>query len=249
MLVDLKGKTAIVTGGGAGAGRGIALALAREGMKVAAVGRRPDMVNETVALFAKDPANGGEIHPMPGDIADRKRVAEIVRETESKIGPIWLLVNNAGINIPKRRLEVLSYEDWDKLIQVNLTGTFNMLHSVLPHMRSRKDGVVVNISSIAGKRASVLGGAAYSASKFGVTALSGVLGLEEAPNGIRSTAICPGEINTPILDQRPVPVSAERKATMLQPEDIAAAVLLVAKLPPTANIPELIIKPTLQEYA
>ena len=122
------------------------------------------------------------------------------------------------------------------------------MHTVLPHMRERADGLIINISSVSGKRALTLGGIAYCASKFGMTALGTATGNEEANNGIRITNVYPGEVETPILDQRPEPVSAERRAKMLQPEDIGALCVTIASLPPRAHVPEIVVKPTIQEY-
>ncbi len=115
-------------------------------------------------------------------------------------------------------------EQWDQMMAINATGAYNCMHAVLPQMRERHDGLIMNISSIAGKRAANLGGIAYCASKFAMTALGTAVGLEEANNGIRVTNIYPGEVETPILEQRPEPVSQERRAAMLQPEDVAACV-------------------------
>ena len=115
-------------------------------------------------------------------------------------------------------------------------------------MRARGDGLIVNVSSTAGKRAHPISGAAYSAAKFGLSALGTAVGFEEKDNGVRVTTIFPGEVDTPILDFRPVPVTAEQRARILQAEDVAAAVLFVCSLPPRANVPELIIKPTTQPY-
>jgi NADP-dependent 3-hydroxy acid dehydrogenase YdfG len=139
-------------------------------------------------------------------------------------------------------------EQWDQVMQVNATGGYNAMYSVLPHMRERGDGLIVNISSVAGKRALTLGGIAYCASKFAMTALGTAVGNEDAPNGIRITNVYPGEVETPLLENRPAPVSAERRATMLQPADVAAMVLAIAALPPRAHVPEIVIKPTVQEY-
>jgi NADP-dependent 3-hydroxy acid dehydrogenase YdfG len=138
--------------------------------------------------------------------------------------------------------------DWDKLMQVNATAAFNTMHAVLPQMRERQDGLIINISSVAGLRASMLGGVAYSASKFAMTALGTCVGLEERNNGIRVTNVYPGEVETPILDARPVPVSAEHRARILQPEDIAAMVVAIAQLPPRAHVPDIVVKPTTQEF-
>ena len=150
---------------------------------------------------------------------------------------------------PERRLEQLSDENWDYLMTVNATGAFNMIQAVLPQMRAQGDGLIINISSISGLRASTLAGAAYSASKHALNALSKVVGQEEEQHGIRSTIISPGDINTPLLDKRPVPVSAEQRAKILQPDDIAAAVLFVATLPAHVCVPELVIKPVGQMYS
>jgi NADP-dependent 3-hydroxy acid dehydrogenase YdfG len=116
-------------------------------------------------------------------------------------------------------------------------------------MRERQDGVIINVSSIAGKRATMLGGVAYNAAKFAMAALGTSASLEVGGEGIRVTTIFPGEVDTPILLKRPVPVSAEHRAKILQPEDVADAALMVACLPARAHVPELIIKPTSQDYA
>ena len=122
------------------------------------------------------------------------------------------------------------------------------MHAVLPAMRARRSGVIINISSIAGKRALTLGGVAYCASKFAMTALGTNVGNEVAADGVRVTNVYPGEVNTPILDNRPEPVSEERKAAMVQPEDFAELVVAIANLHPRAHVPDITIKPTVQEF-
>jgi NADP-dependent 3-hydroxy acid dehydrogenase YdfG len=241
----LAGQVAVVTGAGSGMGRAIAHGLADQGCRVVAVGRREEKLIETVDTYE----GSGSIVVCKVDVGDRVQVEALYGWINGNVGPTDILVNNAGINIRDRALSKLSLDDWDKLIQINLTGVFHMIHGVLPTMRERKTGLIINISSVAGIRPSPLGGAAYTASKFGVSGLTGVVALEEARHGIRCSSICPGEVATPILDQRPEPVSAERRAAMVQPEDIAAAVVFIARLPPRAHVPELIIKPTLQEFA
>jgi NAD(P)-dependent dehydrogenase (short-subunit alcohol dehydrogenase family) len=157
-------------------------------------------------------------------------------------------VNNAGVNTNPRSVAEVDPADWDRTVASNLTGTFNFVRAVLPGMRERRDGLIINISSIAGLRASKLAGAAYSASKHGMVSLTHSINEEEKDYGIRACVICPGEVNTPIIDLRPEPVSPERRAEMLQPEDVSAAALFVASLPPRACVPELIIKPATQIY-
>jgi NADP-dependent 3-hydroxy acid dehydrogenase YdfG len=132
------------------------------------------------------------------------------------------------------------------VIDVNLTGVFNGAQAVLPTMQDRKDGLIVNIASMAGKRVSMVGGAAYTASKFGVVSLTHSINLEQWMYGIRACAICPGEVETPILDQRPEPIPEERRRRILQSEDIAAAVVFVATLPPRAVISEILIEPRMR---
>jgi NADP-dependent 3-hydroxy acid dehydrogenase YdfG len=157
-------------------------------------------------------------------------------------------VCNAGVNVAKRSLEELDPGDWDRMLATNLTGSYNLARAVLPGMRARERGLVVQICSVSGKRASTLGGVGYSASKFGQAALGICLGREERARGIRSTVIYPGEINTPILDRRPVPVPAERRARILQAEDVASVVRFLVELPSRAAIPEIVITPSMDDW-
>lgn len=232
-------RNALVTGGGTGTGRAIAATLAEAGFDVRIAGRRQSKLVETAALHPD------RIEVCVCDITDRDQIPTLLTGRDR----LDILVNCAGINIPDRRMEVLDPSDWDHVLDVNVTGTFNVLYHALPLMRRQQDGLVVNISSVAGKRAIELAGVAYNASKFAMTALGTSIGLEEADNGIRVTNIYPGEINTPILDQRPVPVSEEHKARILQPADIAEVVLMLTRLPARAHIPELVMKPLSQHYA
>jgi NAD(P)-dependent dehydrogenase (short-subunit alcohol dehydrogenase family) len=241
----LAGKTAVVTGGATGIGQAIAVALAGEGCRIAIAGRREDKLREAAAAWRRDPPL--LMHVV--DVANRDSVNELFRWADEQLGHIDILVNNAGINTPKRTMAELSPETWNQIMATNATGAYNCMHAVLPQMRSRKDGLIINIVSIAGKRASLLGGVAYSASKFAMEALSLVVALEEGKNGIRVTNIHPGEVDTPILVGRPTPVTPEHRARMLHGEDVAAAALMVALLPPRAHVSELIIKPVTQDYA
>ncbi|REJ88728.1 MAG: SDR family NAD(P)-dependent oxidoreductase [Planctomycetota bacterium] len=243
--MGLNGRTVLITGGGTGIGAGIALAMAAAGARVAVSGRREDPLKETADQSSAD----NRIVFRTCDVADRSSSEALVKWATSELGSVDILVNSAGLNIPKRAVAELDPADWDKLIQVNATGAYNCIHAVLPQMRDRKDGLIVNISSIAGIRASLLGGVAYSASKFAMSALGMCVGLEEKDNGIRVTNVYPGEVETPILDNRPVQVSAEHRARILQPEDVAALVVTIASLPPRAHVPEIVIKPTIQAFA
>lgn len=244
-MSDLQHKTALITGGGTGIGAGIALALAEAGCRVVINGRREDKLRETAARFTGEP----RILVRAGDVSDRAAAKQVIDWTTQQLGRIDILVNAAGINVVKRTMAALDPADWDKLMQVNATAAYNTMYCTLPQMRERKDGLIVNIVSIAGLRASPLGGVAYSASKFAMAALGTCVALEEKDNGIRVTNIHPGEVETPILDARPVPVTKEHRARILQPEDVAAAVLMVCRLPPRAHVQDLVIKPTTQAFA
>ena len=243
--MKLENKIALVTGAGSGIGRAVAETFAQEGAHVVSVGRTREKLDSAKREAGE---TGVRIHPRALDVSDRTAAKALVAATVAQFGAIDILVNNAGVNVPCRALSELSMDDFDKIVQVNLNGAFYLIHEVLPIMRERRDGLIINVSSIAGIRGSELGGAAYSASKFGMAGLSKTVGLEEGDNGIRSCLIYPGEVNTPILDSRPVVPDADQRARMLQPEDLAQAALLVATLHPRATIPELVISPTIQKF-
>jgi NAD(P)-dependent dehydrogenase (short-subunit alcohol dehydrogenase family) len=242
--MSLQGKAALITGGGTGIGLGIAKAFAHHGMRVGISGRSEQKLQEAVESWTGDPPL--RFHPV--DVADRASVAKLFQWADAQFGPIDILVNAAGVNIRNRTLAEMRPEEWDMVMAINATGAYNCMAAVLPGMRRRKAGLIINISSVAGKRAGRLGGVAYNASKFAMSALGASAWLEEGVNGIRVTNIYPGEVNTPILEQRPAPVSEEHKRSILQPEDIAAMVVTIAQLPPHAHVPELVIKPTTQDY-
>jgi NADP-dependent 3-hydroxy acid dehydrogenase YdfG len=244
MSENLSGKAALVTGGGSGIGLGIALALAREGCRVAIAGRRLEVLQEAAASWMEQPA----ILVQACDVSRLADVEKLFAWANQRLGEIDILVNAAGVNIKNRLMSNMDPPDWDRVMAINASGVYHCMYCVLPQIRERKDGLIINISSISGKRAAAIGGVAYNASKFAVAALSTSVANEEASNNIRVTNIYPGEVDTPILEHRPQPVSAERRAKMLLPEDLGDIVVAIAKLPPRAHVPELIIKPTSQEY-
>ena len=229
---------AIVTGAGSGVGRAVAQRLAADGWYVVALGRRAESVQETASVPGQ-----GSIQAIGCDVSDADAVDRAVAETVSRFGAVHVLVNAAGINIPNRALETLSLEDFRRVIDVNLAGAFYCVRAVLPAMRKQGSGTIVNIVSDAGLYPNVKAGGAYVASKFGLDGLTQMINLEERPRGIRATAIFPGDINTPLLDKRPVPPTAEARVRMLQPEDIVECVMLAITLPPRAVIEQMLVRP------
>jgi NADP-dependent 3-hydroxy acid dehydrogenase YdfG len=226
-------------------GRSIAVSLAEMGLRVALMGRDVAKLEATRELLGAGAKNAVV---LPCDVANRDEARASTEAALKAMGSADVLVCNAGVNTAKRALDVLDPSEWDRLIATNLTGAYNLVHFVLPSMRARKRGLIVQICSISGIRASVLGGTAYSASKFGQAALGICIGREERAHGIRSSVIYPGEVDTPILDARPVPVSKERRAVILQPDDVAAAVRFLAELPPRATVPEMVIQPAVDDF-
>lgn len=242
--MSLKDQTVVVTGGGSGIGAAIARALADEGCRVAIGGRRLEALQEVAgSLESPHPIL---VHTL--DVADNASIEAFFAWAAAELGPVDILVNSAGINIPNRTMAAMQPEQWDEVMRVNATGAYRCMHEVLPSMRERHRGIIVNISSIAGKRASALGGIVYCASKFAMSALSIATANEVKEDGVRVTNVYPGEVNTPILDRRPVPVSDAHREAILQPEDVAAVVVTICKLPPRAHVPEVVVKPTHQEW-
>lgn len=232
-------RTAWITGAGTGIGRAIAIALSEDDYNLTLHGRTAETL-EATAQDCKDPSRA-EI--VLGSVDDRESVAGAVRSTLDRFGSLDVLVNNAGINTKQRNLKDMSPEDWDRVISINLTGAYNCFREALPQFEKQEDGLVINISSMAGKRAGTIGGVAYSASKFGMRSLTQSINTEFREGGIRACCIYPGEVDTPILRHRPVPVSDDKRAAALRSEDVAAAALMVTRLPNHAIVEEITIFP------
>jgi NADP-dependent 3-hydroxy acid dehydrogenase YdfG len=237
---------AIITGGATGIGFGIAEALVQAGYRVAIGSRRKDVVDEAASRLQS--LKKGQVIGLPLDVTDRTSVAEFVQAVGKHYGEIDILVNGAGVNIKNRTIGEMRPEQWDQVVAINATGAYNMIHDILPQMRQRKSGTIINISSVTGKRALALGGVAYAASKFAMTALGTCVANEVGVEGVRVTNIYPGEVDTPILEQRPVPVSQEQRDLILRPSDVGQVVLSIVSLPGRVHIPELVIKPVHQGY-
>ena len=221
-MAELQGKTAWVTGAGTGIGEAGALALARAGAAVVLTGRREEPLRRVAAAIE---AAGGRTLVEPGDMTDPAQIDRIVAAIRERR---WAELNPARI---------------DTVVDGNLSSAFYVSAAVLPLMRAQKDGVLIHTASWAGRYISPMSGPAYTAAKHAVVAMSHTINIEEFDNGIRSSVICPGEVATPILDNRPVPVSAEDRARMLQAEDLGDVILFVATRPKRVCINEVLIGP------
>ena len=229
-------KTAVITGAGSGVGAAVARALAQEGWRVALLGRRRELLEQVAAAVP-----GSLV--LPCDIGDAKAVETMGVQVLAQFGSVEVLVNAAGTNVPQRSLEVLSLPDYHDVMNANLNGAYYCTQAFLPQMRARGSGTIVNIVSEAGKAASPKAGPSYVISKFGMAGLTQAINAEERPHGIRACSIFPGDIDTPILQKRPAPPDATARARMMQPEDIAACVLLAINLPQRAVIEDLLVRP------
>lgn len=239
-MQDMQGKVAWIIGAGSGIGEAGARALADAGCRVVLSGRRPEPLDAVASAII---TAGGSAETAPVDIADADAIAAVAQGVVKRHGRIDILVNSAGLNVPTRHWPEISPKDWDLVLKVNLDGAFYATHAVLPQMREQQDGLIINVSSWAGRYDSYLTGPAYNASKHGLIAMSAHLNIEEGRHGIRACTINPGEVNTPILDKRPVPVPDEEKARMLQSEDLGETILFVARMHPRVCINEILISP------
>lgn len=240
----LAGKVVVITGGGSGVGKATAKMCLDAGAKVVIAGRDSAKLIDVTAEFSA----GENLYAIPTDVTKNEQCEHLLNTATSHFGRVDVLVNNAGMNIKDRTFRELTPEAWDGMIRANLDGAFYCTKAVFEQMRERKDGVIINVVSIAGKRANPLGGSAYVAAKFGMGALGMVLSNEEKDSGVRVSNIYPGEIDTPILAARPTPISESHRTTILRPEDVASAIFYVMTLPASVSIPELIIKPTTAMY-
>src|ERR1051325_11601239 len=233
-------KRAVITGAGSGVGRAIALAMARRDWKVALVGRREEALRETVGL-AGNASNG--LLVCPCDVAEAKAVEAMARRVLEEFQSVEVLVNAAGTNAPRRSLAVLSLDDYRAMIDTNLNGAYYCVQAFLPHMRERRSGTIINVVSDSAKQASAKAGPAYVMSKFGLAGLTQSINAEERANGIRACAIFPGDIDTPLLNKRPQPPTAEQRAKMMQPEDVADCAIFCINLPSNVIVEEMLVRP------
>lgn len=228
--------TALVTGATHGIGRATAFALGRAGFQVGVCARTAAKVDELVQALQGE---GITAAGAAADVSDPSQVSLALKRIVGALGEVGVLVNNAGVLIA-RPLEELTLADWDATMATNLRGLFVVTQAVLPAMRRRREGTVVNVASLAGRNGFV-GGTAYAASKHGVLGFSRSLMLEVRKEGIRVVTICPGSVDTGMLRDQPLLKSDPQR--ILQPEDVAAAILHAVQLPGRALVSELDLRP------
>jgi serine 3-dehydrogenase (NADP+) len=240
MPVQLKNQVVLVVGASSGIGRATAVLFAREGARVMASARREERL-QTLQKQLSD--EGHTIEIAPADASRAREMEQLAQRTHTKLGSIDILVFATGTNTPDRSMKRLTTEIWDTMLSVNLNGAYYITRAVLPSMREKGAGHLIYISSISGLLADV-SGAAYQAGKRGLVGLAHAIRVEEKENGIRTCVVCPGLVDTEILEKRPVKPAADVIAKALQPEDVAEVVVSVAKLPVRAVVPEIQILPT-----
>jgi NAD(P)-dependent dehydrogenase (short-subunit alcohol dehydrogenase family) len=242
MLRDLTGQVAWITGGGTGIGESGAIKLAEAGCQVVLSGRRAKPLE---AVAAQIP---GDVSIEPLDVSDNESVIAVTERILKRYGQIDIGVFSAGINVKERNLPVITTDSWNDVINIDLNGAFYCCQAVLPSMRKNGGGVIINVSSMAAKGIGFITGPAYTAAKHAMNAMTASLILEERNNGIRATALCPGEVATPILDQRPIPVSPEDQARILQSDDLGEVIRFIAQQPPHVTLNEILINPTWNRF-
>ena len=240
-MESFSGRVALVTGGGTGIGRAVALDLARAGAEVVVSGRRLEPLEETVAMIAEA---GGTARADSCDMTDADAIEAHAATLLARHGAVDILINNAGFSSHVRSTRYIGAREWRDVMDVNTLGPAMLTRALLPAMIEKGAGDVVMISSMAAIRPNVMAGVVYSAAKSAARAYMDVLAAEVRRHGIRCITIFPGEVDTPILDKRALPPDEGKRALMMMPEDIAAAVMLAVGLPRRAMVSELAIVAT-----
>ncbi len=238
----LQGQVCIITGGGSGIGRGAAVTMAKEGATVVIIGRTESKLD---AVKVEVAAAGGTAVSYTLDVADYDAVEQMAADALNKFGRIDVLVNNAGHSSTHRHILDTPPSEMRSVIDSNLMGTFFCTKAVVPTMLEAKSGTIINVSSLAGVNPGPFSGFAYGAAKAAVINFTEFLNVDLRNTGIRASVVVPGEVATPILDDRPIPPNAAARQIMVDVDETSAVILLIATLPQRSNIPEIIIRPTM----
>ena len=240
-MKTLHGKVAWITGAGSGIGEASAHALADAGAYVVLSGRRRQNLDQVVRAIV---AAGGRAEAAQLDVADAVATQVVADDIATRLAGVDIFFANAGLNIPNRTTRSLTPEAFDAVIGINLNGVMYGILAVLPQMRPKGAGTIIINSSWAGRFPSGRTGSAYNAAKHALVALSHTVNMENGMDGIRCCLLMPGGVNTPILQARPNPPSADRLATLLQPEDFGSLVRYISEAPPHVCFNEIVIAPT-----
>lgn len=239
----LEGKVAVITGAGSGIGREAALMLAHQGADLALGGRRMEPLSQ-VADEARE--HGATVAVKSVDLEDGDAAAEFGKWALAEFGRVNILVNNAGHSSKVRSIRYVQPDDWQSVFKVNVEGVYRLTQSVLGDMIERGEGTVITVSSVAALNPGLMGGAPYSAAKAASLNMIRGMNTELAQHGVRACAIMPGEVDTPILENRPRPPDADDRSTMMQAEDIAWAILMCAAMPQRTIIEQVVMIPTVR---
>ncbi len=244
--MGVRDKVCIITGGGSGIGRCAALMLAEQGAKIALVGRTAAKVE---AVRDEIVASGGAALAFGLNVVDIDGVRDMTQRTLDTYGRIDVLVNNAGHSSQHRRILTTPPEEIRSMIDSNLVGMMYCTQAVLPAMLEAGEGTVLNVASLAGIHTGYLGGMIYSTVKAAVIHFTKFLTFELNNTGVRASVLIPGEVDTPIMDNRPIPPTAEDRTTMIGVEECAEALVMMVGLPKRSTISELVMKPTMMRPA
>ena len=239
----LDGKVAIITGAGTGIGKVAADLFAEAGADLVLAGRRQAPLDE-VAAQARE--HGVEVEVRPTDLEDGDAAAALGAWSLQRFGKIDILVNNAGHSSRVRSMRYVGPEEWNSVFKVNVEGVYRLTQSVLANMIDRSTGTVITVSSMAALNPGLLGGAPYSAAKAASLNMIRGMNAELTKFGVRACAIMPGEVDTPILENRPRPPDSDDRSTMMQPEDIAQAIFLCAAMPQRTIVEQVVMIPTMR---
>ncbi|MDA1279244.1 MAG: SDR family NAD(P)-dependent oxidoreductase [Chloroflexi bacterium] len=241
LMGQLDDQVAIITGAGTGIGRDAALMFADEGATLVLTGRRIEPLKEVAGIIK---SNGGTAVARSVDLEDGDAAAALGTWTLEQFGQVDILVNNAGHSSRARSIRYVGVEEWQSVFKVNVEGVYRLTQSVINSMVERGKGTVITTSSYAALHPGLLGGAAYSAAKAASYNLMRGINAELKARGIRASTIMPAEVDTPILDNRPLNPDAAARATMMMPADVARAILLCATMPGRTVIEEIVMSPT-----
>ncbi len=239
----LDGKVAIITGAGTGIGKVAADLFAEAGTNLVLAGRRQAPLDE-VAAQARE--HGVEVEVRPTDLEDGDAAAALGAWSLERFGKVDVLVNNAGHSSRVRSMRYVGPEEWNSVFKVNVEGVYRLTQSVLANMIDRNTGTVITVSSMAALNPGLLGGAPYSAAKAASLNMIRGMNAELTKFGVRACAIMPGEVDTPILENRPRPPDSDDRSTMMQPEDIAQAIFLCAAMPQRTIVEQVVMIPTMR---